>query len=211
MVYNTKYDVVYKALKPNVSHNFLSNEEIEKIINDKKHDWHKGRVINDVGGGVIESSVRNVEKTHLNNCDWLSNRIYKHIKKVIKNSDWPDINVTRLSHIELLKYRGGGKYLWHNDLDYGDSHIQRKFTAVIALNDRDVDYESVHANARDVDYTGGILKISNFSSIYQVGDKNYLKKGSIVVFPSYMDHIVTPVTSGTRYSIVAWGEGPYWR
>ena len=30
------------------------------------------------------------------------------------------------------------------------------------------------------------------------------KRGTIIVFPSYMQHRVKPVTKGTRYSLVTW-------
>jgi PKHD-type hydroxylase len=33
-------------------------------------------------------------------------------------------------------------------------------------------------------------------------------KGSIIVFPSFVWHRVTPVTKGTRYSLVIWSVGP---
>ena len=33
------------------------------------------------------------------------------------------------------------------------------------------------------------------------------KKGSIIVFPSFVWHRVKPVTKGTRYSLVAWNLG----
>ena len=32
-------------------------------------------------------------------------------------------------------------------------------------------------------------------------------QGSIIVFPSYMYHQVTPVTKGNRYSLVLWALG----
>ena len=34
------------------------------------------------------------------------------------------------------------------------------------------------------------------------------KKGDLVIFPSYLDHKVAPVTKGIRYSVVAWFGGP---
>ena len=34
------------------------------------------------------------------------------------------------------------------------------------------------------------------------------KKGDLVVFPSFIDHKVAPVTKGTRYSVVVWYGGP---
>ena len=38
-------------------------------------------------------------------------------------------------------------------------------------------------------------------------DKIELNKGDVVVFPSYFLHRVSPVTKGTRYSVVAWALG----
>ena len=35
-----------------------------------------------------------------------------------------------------------------------------------------------------------------------------LEEGSIIVFPSFKEHRVTPVTRGIRYSLVAWFVGP---
>jgi len=32
-------------------------------------------------------------------------------------------------------------------------------------------------------------------------------KGTVIVFPSFVWHRVTPVTSGTRYSLVNWHQG----
>ena len=46
------------------------------------------------------------------------------------------------------------------------------------------------------DYEGGEFIVT---------DKEYKpSKGSAIVFPSYMYHQVTPVTRGTRYSLVNW-------
>jgi len=36
-------------------------------------------------------------------------------------------------------------------------------------------------------------------------------RGSIIVFPSYTHHCVTPVTRGTRYSLVLWSLGRPWQ
>ena len=36
-------------------------------------------------------------------------------------------------------------------------------------------------------------------------------RGSIIIFPSYTHHCVTPVTRGTRYSLVLWSLGKPWK
>ena len=37
---------------------------------------------------------------------------------------------------------------------------------------------------------------------------NLIEKGMITFFPSWLIHDVTPVTQGTRYSLVGWVNGP---
>jgi PKHD-type hydroxylase len=54
------------------------------------------------------------------------------------------------------------------------------------------------------DYEGGELAIQTNQ------EKNLMPKGQgkLVAFPSYALHGVSPVTKGTRYSLVAWITGP---
>ena len=69
------------------------------------------------------------------------------------------------------------------------------------------------------EYEGGNLKF-DFGPHASVGagfNKRFHEceeirpKGSIIVFPSYMHHQVTPVTKGTRYSLVMWSLGKPFR
>ena len=46
--------------------------------------------------------------------------------------------------------------------------------------------------------------------LYDVGPVKQ-KTGNITFFPSYLPHEVTPVTKGTRYSLVMWFLGNPWR
>ena len=67
---------------------------------------------------------------------------------------------------------------------------------------------SVSAILND-DYEGGELMFR-----FLDGDSNLAevaitpRLGDLVVFPSYLDHKVAPVTKGIRYSVVAWFGGP---
>ena len=45
-------------------------------------------------------------------------------------------------------------------------------------------------------------------SKHKIQCKEILPKGSIVIFPSYIWHRVSPVTKGTRLSLVQWNLGP---
>ena len=34
--------------------------------------------------------------------------------------------------------------------------------------------------------------------------------GTTAIFPSWLNHSVTEITSGTRYALVGWYKGPFW-
>ena len=59
-------------------------------------------------------------------------------------------------------------------------------------------------------YKGGNLKFDfgphagrgRFKTCKEIRDQ-----GSMIIFPSFLHHQVTPVTSGTRYSLVIWSLG----
>ena len=56
----------------------------------------------------------------------------------------------------------------------------------------------------ETDYTGGNFEINTGGNSEIVP----FPKGRIIAFPSFILHRVTPVTSGTRKSIVIWVTGP---
>ena len=60
------------------------------------------------------------------------------------------------------------------------------------------------------DYEGGNLKFDrgahNKDRYVEISD-GMINQGSMLVFPSYKYHCVTPVTKGTRYSLVVWFNG----
>jgi len=57
-------------------------------------------------------------------------------------------------------------------------------------------------------YEGGDLEVYKSESEQEIFSREI---GSIVVFPSYMTHRVTPVTKGRRESLVTWITGPQFR
>lgn len=63
-------------------------------------------------------------------------------------------------------------------------------------------------------YEGGNLKFDLGPHLegdrFKVCDDSR-SQGSLIVFPSFMYHCITPVTSGTRYSLVLWLLGKPWQ
>jgi PKHD-type hydroxylase len=96
---------------------------------------------------------------------------------------------------QLSRYKSAdeGHYDWHMDSFAPQNGIQRKLSISILLNDPS-------------EFEGGILQLKGME------DQNLLdKQGSIIVFPSFIEHRVTPVTKGVRYSAVTWASGPSFR
>jgi len=92
--------------------------------------------------------------------------------------------------IQFTRYEApSGKYDKH--VDIGPGKITRKLSVTIQLSNSD-------------DYEGGDLLIYNGPQ----GMSGGKKRGTITIFPSFMLHEVTPVTKGTRYSLVTWIGGP---
>jgi PKHD-type hydroxylase len=105
-----------------------------------------------------------------------------------------------LHEMQFTQYNADdeGFYDWHNDVMWESSNCgHRKLSMVIQLSDPS-------------EYEGGDLEIQPL--YLGPPDPTVLRKqGNVVVFPSFLMHRVTPVTKGTRYSLVAWMEGPKWR
>ena len=60
-------------------------------------------------------------------------------------------------------------------------------------------------------YEGGDLE---FGITDDSGEKNYTAprtSGSIIIFPSFLSHRVTPITKGRRYSLITWMNGDTWK
>jgi PKHD-type hydroxylase len=90
---------------------------------------------------------------------------------------------------QFTKYTApGGKYGQH--IDSAPGTLIRKLSFTLQLSD-------------PKDYKGGDLCL-------YLGDKPEVMKrdrGYVALFPSYVLHEVTPVTKGTRYSLVSWITG----
>ena len=85
-----------------------------------------------------------------------------------------------------------GFYDWHTD--FAGITPRRKLSISVQLS-------------RPEDYDGGDLELLFTSSPYKAARE----RGKFIVFPSFCLHRVTPVTRGTRWSLVAWVLGTRWR
>lgn len=86
----------------------------------------------------------------------------------------------------------GGHYDWH--VDQGDMAKSRKLSMSLQLTAPD-EYEGC-----DLQFQGG-RRIETAPR----------DRGTLIAFPSYVLHRVTPITRGTRKAVVVWTTGPKFR
>ena len=112
-----------------------------------------------------------------------------------------DINNTQHIQYSVYKESDLGKYDWHIDTNFlNNNFTQRKLSIVLQLSD-------------PADYEGGQLELDVNDYGIDWGDfQQYAnQKGSLIVFPSFIRHRVTPVTKGIRKSLITWVTGANFR
>lgn len=170
----------------------LSDQECDNIIEEcKKVESQEGTVFGDDEYANFRNST--IRWVH-NKVQGLDELIWKYVNVANRNSF--NVDVTNIFEIQFTEYHGTEQqyYSWHDDVDWTGTYLfDRKLSFVLQLSDPD-------------DYEGG-----QFVAEYFTVPKEFQKRGSIIVFPSMLKHQVTPVTKGTRYSLVSWIEGPRWR
>ncbi len=94
--------------------------------------------------------------------------------------------------MSILRYdhRASGHFSIHQDL--GASFSTRKLSLSVQLSE-------------DSAYEGGDLVFP------YANDRGPRSIGTLAIFPSYLPHYVTTVTSGRRYALVGWIHGPAFR
>ena len=114
-----------------------------------------------------------------------------------KNAFGFDINYINDIQYTTYKASEGGKYDWHQDVFWANKTMHdRKLSLIIQLTDPS-------------EYEGGDFQFD--SDIPQPDPAEIKQRGTVIVFPSFLRHRVTPVTSGVRRSLVSWVEGPKFR
>ena len=115
-----------------------------------------------------------------------------------------DYDITGYDYMQYAKYGPGDKHDFHMDLPFGTRRLDyfltecfRKLSVILLLNEPGVDFE------------GGNFEINHFSEQFPINTG--LRKGSVLIFPSFMIHRVAPITSGIRQTISVWPIGPKFR
>jgi len=142
---------------------------------------------------------------------WVYELVEPWVYRANEEAGW-NFDVELMQSLQFGIYPVGGRYDWHLD-QTGRVYDQKDDVA-----------PSFHGLIRKIsfslqlsepsDYEGGDLEIEagipSDAKRVEVPDPDR-KRGTLVVFPSFYPHRVTPVTRGTRYSLVSWLCGKPWR
>ena len=136
---------------------------------------------------------------------WVIDLVWPYMLRANEHSGW-NFDITAVESMQVTKYKPGSFYGWHKD---GASDCLSKYNMP--------DNEFLHGKVRKLsmtillngNYQGGEFQFAHSSKLENsISTPEFKNAGSIIVFPSFMEHRVAPVTKGTRYSMVAWFLGP---
>ena len=126
--------------------------------------------------------------------DWLHALLWSYVESV--NTSTFGFDLLERAEIQLVTYTADelGHYDWHHDVQwYGQTPHDRKLSLTIQLTESDA-------------YHGGNFEFEEVQT-----NADFRSIGTILIFPSYLRHRITPVTQGERKALVAWFYGPRWR
>ena len=181
----------------------IKKETIEKIITTcQKLKLEKGATF-DKDKEWRNSGVSFIEDK------WIYDILNPFIHGANRNSGW-NFEWDWNEPSQFTKYGKNQFYKWHVDMNttpydenYPNKNLRnkiRKLSLTLQLTDPS-GYEGGDFQFKWLDY------VKNVNSAKIVTVKEARALGSVIIFPSYIWHRITPITKGTRLSLVNWSVG----
>ena len=138
------------------------------------------------------------------NEQWMYDLIWPYMQEANQRAGWR-YDIKAAESCQITRYRKGGFYNFHRD-GSGD-HLSaynspdnsflhgmvRKLSMSVILNDN---------------FDGCAFEFASYGKEKCIITPVKATAGSVIVFPSSMEHRVASVTKGIRYSVVCWFVGP---
>jgi len=170
----------------------FDEEEIKSILKLVKEIPESPPILAD---GKTHTEMRKSIIKWIEPLDSRHNWLYEKIAWLFANANKELYQVNISGFTESIQFtiydadKNGGFYDWHADM--GKSAPHRKLSMSIQLSD-------------ESDYDGCDLQLQFTKAPFSISKK----KGSAVVFPSFTQHRVLPITRGKRIALVCWISGP---
>ena len=202
MILKNYYCYMPEAIPKSLCDNIIKEGKKNKPVKAKT-GYNEGGQINDKRNSITSF--------------FSSKSIYKELIPFInlanQKSDW-NFQWDFCEPMQYTEYKVGQYYNWHADawtLPYAETHKNKNFCGKIRKLSMTLSLTSPNR------YEGGNLEFDlRDSTDYEDEiEKNNARrvcteirpKGSVVVFPSFVWHRVTPITKGIRRSLVMWCLG----
>lgn len=160
---------------------------------------------------------------------WIYDQLYPFLNEANKKAGW-NWEYDYSEPLQFTKYSNDQFYGWHTD-GYSDTpSAYKRYLHGITPEKLDSNGKIPIGYTVDNKMVGKVRKISMTINLcepeeYEGGQLKFdfglhrsqqerfhvceeiRERGSIIIFPSFLRHCVTPVTKGTRYSLVMWTLG----
>ena len=194
MILNYYYYRFTKAIPKNICEKIINLGKEKKLEKAKIDDQKK----------TAPKTKRDSKIIWLND-QWIYELIQPYLNEANKAAMW-NFNIDWNESLQFTVYKKEQHYTWHPDQSVNPYN-----------NKKDLNFDgkirkiSMSLNLSDPsEYKGGELnfcwKDKNMKDVI-VKDKEFKQQGSLIFFPSFVWHKVSPITSGTRYSLVMWSIG----
>ena len=183
----------------------IEKKHFESALVDRHHEITKKERVTGINSDFGLNKKKRVSDVCWSNKQWIYDLIWPFMLEANEKAGW-NFEVDAAESAQITRYKVGGFYSWHSDggsdclsvYDSPDNSFLngkvRKLSMSILLNDN---------------YDGGEFQFATYNKgEREIQTPEFNKAGSVIVFPSFLEHRVLPVTKGTRYSLVAWFLGP---
>jgi len=167
------------------------------------------------------------------NDQWIYDLIFPLVQEANHKAGWK-WELTGCESFQFTKYKIDGFYGWHEDGGSDWHAVYKRYINGVTNIPKKTNGEFPDGYTKNENYIGKVRKISvtlnlNDPKDYQGGDLKFdfglhteeknrfhiceeiKPQGSLIVFPSFLKHCVTPINKGTRYSLVLWTLGEPWK
>ncbi len=206
---------------------FNHKQALEKVKGDVKPQTDK--TIDD-----LKEQKEELDKVYIRDSEvswlgeqWLYDLVYPYLHEANEKAGWRyDFDFSE--NFQFTKYGLNQFYGWHADGMGDHLNIYKRFIPGVHKKNENGSYPEGYTENHNIigkvrklsmtinlnkpgEYEGGNLKFDFGPHTH--GERYHecieiRPQGSIIIFPSFIHHQVTPVTKGTRYSLVLWSVGP---
>ena len=180
-----------------------SNKWVESAIDVQKGVSDEERKTGKKGEWKPDRENR-ISEVFWTNDQWVYDVIWPFMMEANEKAGW-GYEIKAAESSQITRYKKGGFYKFHRDgagchrSKYNNPHNAflhdhvRKLSMTVLLNKS---------------FEGGNFEFTTYNKEKCTVVPVEMNQGDVVVFPSWMEHRVAPITKGIRYSLVTWFLGP---